>query len=128
VEEIGYEINAYENIYDELGKWEWDIIRSVRVCLDVGLNYYDWSDEKAIRFWRRHIKNKDYIAKREIARMKRWPAQVITYKYGANRILEWRLRSKVKTPENIKEFHRKILKNGSIPFSVLNKVMFEEIN
>ncbi len=56
------------------------------------------------------------------------PAQVITYKYGANRILEWRLRSKVKTPENIKEFHRKILKNGSIPFSVLNKVMFEEIN
>ena len=121
VEEIGYEINAYQNIYDELGKWEWDIIRSVRVSLDVGLNYYNWSDERAMLFWQQHISGKDDIAQREIARMKRWPAQVITYKYGADKILKWKEIFKSKEDFNLKEFHKTILKNGSLPFSILEK-------
>lgn len=121
VEEIGYELNAYQNIYDELGKWEWDIIRSVRVSLDVGLNYYNWSDEKAMLFWQQHISGKDDIAQREIARMKRWPAQVITYKYGADKILKWKEIYKLKEDFNIKEFHKTILENGPLPFSILEK-------
>lgn len=121
VEEIGYELNAYQNIYDELGKWEWDIIRSVRVAVDVGLNYYGWSDEKALQFWQQHIFGKDDIAQREISRMKRWPAQVITYKYGANKILKWKDIYKSKKDFNLKEFHKTILENGPLPFSILEK-------
>jgi uncharacterized protein (DUF885 family) len=116
VEEIGYELNAYQTIYDELGKWEWDLIRSVRVSLDVGLNYYNWSDEKALLFWQQYIKGKDDIAAREIIRMKRWPAQVISYKYGADKILQWKELYESKGDFNPKEFHRQILENGSIPF------------
>jgi len=121
IEEIGYEIGAYENIYDELGKWEWDIIRSVRVALDVGLNYYGWSDEEALLFWQQHIQGQDDIAHREIARMKRWPAQVITYKYGANKILKWRSEYEKNDDFSPKEFHKLILQNGSLPFAVLEK-------
>ena len=123
VEEIGKEYGAYENIYDELGKWEWDIIRSVRVVLDVGLNYYDWSDEKALEFWQEYIKNKDDIAQREIARMKRWPAQVVTYKYGADKILKWKATAENRQDFSWIAFHESILKNGSIPFSVLEKIL-----
>jgi len=40
VEYLGKELGVFETIYDEYGKWEWDLIRSTRVCLDVGINYY----------------------------------------------------------------------------------------
>ncbi len=125
VEEIGYEIGAYRNIYDELGKWEWDIIRSVRVAMDVGINYYGWDDEKALQFWQQHIKEQNTIGLREITRMKRWPCQVITYKYGADKILKWRAKFEKKKSFNLKQFHQIILENGSLPFSILENIIFE---
>jgi len=123
IEEIGYEIGAYRNIYDELGKWEWDIIRSVRVAMDVGLNFYGWSDEKALEFWQQHIQEQDEIGLREIARMKRWPCQVITYKYGADKILKWKAKFEKKKGFNLKQFHQTILENGSLPFSILERMI-----
>lgn len=128
VEELIHEFGTNTTKYDELGKWEWDIIRSVRVAMDVGLNYYDWSDEKALKFWQQHIQGQDDIAKREIARMKRWPAQVITYKYGANKILQWKAHKAASLPKG-KEFpwlafHTKILKNGALPYSVMDTMIF----
>ena len=125
VEEIGYDIGAYQNIYDELGKWEWDIIRSVRVPLDVGLNYYAWSDERAMMFWRQHIQGKDDIGRREIARMKRWPCQVITYKYGANKILKWKAKFEEVPDFSLKTFHEKLLGYGPLPFSILEHLIIE---
>ena len=125
VEAIGRDIGAYPTIYDELGKWEWDIIRSVRVPLDIGLNYYGWSDTKALEFWQKYIQGKDDIALREIARMKRWPCQVITYKYGANKILEWKAEFQKKPGFDLKTFHTRFLEIGPLPFSILEEVLFE---
>lgn len=121
IEEIGYEIGAYKNIYDEYGKWEWDLIRSVRVSMDVGLNYHGWSDEKALSFWQQHIKEQDHIAHREIKRMKRWPTQVITYKYGVNKLLHWRKHFEKESSFSPLEFHKNILAYGDIPFFVLER-------
>ena len=56
--------------------------------LDIGINYYGWSDEEALEYWKENIVNQDEKAMREINRMKRWPAQVLTYKIGAAKILE----------------------------------------
>ncbi len=121
VEHLGKELGVYKSIYDEYGKWEWDLIRSVRVALDVALNYYGWSDEKALLFWKKHIKDQDDIGTREINRMKRWPAQVITYKYGADVILKLLNNAKTQEDFNYKTFHKSILKYGDIPISVLKK-------
>ncbi len=126
VEEIGNEIGAYRSIYDELGKGEWDIVRSVRVPLDVGLNYYGWSDERALAFWRRYITGQDDIGRREIARMKRWPCQVITYKYGADKILEWKARFEAPPGFSLLAFHTEVLKRGPLPFSILEGLILKE--
>jgi len=117
VEELGKEVGVYKTPYDELGKWEWDIVRSVRVPMDIGLNYYGWTDEQALAFWKKNIKNQDDIALREIARVKRWPAQCITYKYGAGQIMQWKqtLQKREGTKFNIKSFHDRILNLGSLP-------------
>jgi uncharacterized protein (DUF885 family) len=130
-EELGKQLGVYQTPYDELGKWEWDIVRSVRVPLDVGLNYYGWTDEQALAFWKKNIRNQDDIALREIARIRRWPAQVVTYKYGALQILHWREELQQKQGKNfdIRDFHSRVLDHGSLPlFLVKANVFIEKYN
>lgn len=119
VEQFCIALQACQTDLDDYGKYEWDLVRSVRVALDVGINFYGWSDDKAMTFWQEHIKDEDTMAEREIARMKRWPAQVITYKYGTKILNE--LKGDLITPEALKLFHSKILKHGDLPLSVLVK-------
>ncbi|MEO0732089.1 MAG: DUF885 family protein [Bacteroidota bacterium] len=116
IEDLALELGAYRDDYEVYSKWEWDLIRSIRVSLDVGLNYYGWSDARALAFWQKYLRGKDDIAAREIARMRRWPAQVVTYKYGADRIMRWR-RTLPELP--LREFHRRLLAHGPLPLSIL---------
>jgi uncharacterized protein (DUF885 family) len=128
-ETLGKEIGLYRDIYSELGKWEWDLVRSVRVPLDIGLNYYGWTDDQALAFWKKNVINQDDIAMREINRLKRWPAQAISYKYGAARINDWK--NKMKAAEgdrfDVKQFHEDILRHGSLPFFIIQKIIFKDI-
>lgn len=126
-EELGKDLGVYKTPYDELGKWEWDIVRSVRVPLDVGLNYYDWTDQQALDFWKKNIRGQDAIAMREINRMRRWPAQVVTYKYGALQILHWKevLQKKQGKDFNIRDFHDRILNHGSLPLFMVKENVFK---
>jgi uncharacterized protein (DUF885 family) len=127
-EELGKDVGAYQTPYAELGKWEWDIVRSVRVPMDIGLNYYGWTDAQALAFWKQNVKNQDDIALREIARVKRWPAQCITYKYGAGQIMQWKreLQQKQGSTFDIKNFHDRILDHGGLPlFMVKENVMLD---
>lgn len=126
-EELGKDLGVYKTPYDELGKWEWDIVRSVRVPLDVGLNYYGWTDQQALEFWKKNIRGQDDIAMREIARIRRWPAQVVTYKYGALQILHWREQLQKQQGANfdVREFHNRVLNHGSLPLFMVKENVFE---
>ena len=124
IEQFGNELGVYKSPMDAYAQLEWDLIRSVRVALDVALNYYGWTDEQAMAFWKQHITDKDDIAKREIKRMKRWPAQVITYKYGKHILDE--LKGGKKSPAALKDFHRQVLKYGDMPLSVLYNQIQEQ--
>ena len=122
-EEIGAELGLYRTPYDWMGKHEWNIVRSVRVVLDVGINYLGWSDGKALSYWKANIRNQDDIAMREIKRMQNWPGQVHTYKYGALQILRLKeiLLQRQGTEFDIKTFHNKILNKGPMPWEALEK-------
>ncbi|OCX52289.1 hypothetical protein BEL04_12495 [Mucilaginibacter sp. PPCGB 2223] len=126
-EELGKQLGAYQTPYDEMGKWQWDIVRAVRVPLDVALNYYGWTDEQALAFWKKNIRGQDDIALREIARVRRWPAQAVTYKYGAVQILSWKeaLAKKQGKNFNIKNFHGRILNHGSLPLFMVRENVFK---
>lgn len=126
-ESLGKQLGLYQSLETELARWEWDIVRSVRVSLDVGLNYYGWSDEKALAFWQEHVQDQDDIAMREIDRMRRWPAQVVTYKYGADRIEQWqeKMRGRSGNAFSLKRFHYQVLSHGSLPFDILEVLLFQ---
>jgi len=128
VERYGKELGVYKTPYDELGHWEWDLVRAVRIPMDIGVNYYGWTDQQALAFWKKHVNNQDDIAMREIQRVRHWPAQAITYNYGAAQIAQWKAALQVKLGDkfNIKDFHEWVLANLSLPFAIAREGVFKE--
>ncbi|MEO1654919.1 MAG: DUF885 family protein, partial [Bacteroidota bacterium] len=85
--------------------------------------YHGWSNEKALKEWQKYMKDQDDIGLREIKRMRRWPAQVLTYKIGAKAILETRARVKQNNEGfSLKAFHQKLLSQRSIPVEYISKL------
>lgn len=127
VEELAHEQNWYENSAQKYSQMEWDLIRSLRLVLDVGLNYKGWSDEKALEIWQSVISDANHIGKREITRMRRWPAQVLTYKIGARVIMETRSDAlgADRSANALRAFHARLLSKGSMPM-LLVPTLFEK--
>ena len=121
VEEFGKELGVYRQPSDELGAVEWDLVRSIRVVLDVGINYEGWSEQQAHAYWRQQLPMLPQLAGREITRVRNWPVQAITYKYGAAAISEMRAaeQARLGASFDIRAFHHALLKNGSLPLAVL---------
>jgi uncharacterized protein (DUF885 family) len=128
VEYFGKELGVYKNPYSELGKWEWDLVRSVRVVLDVGIHYYGWDYNKAMAYWKANIPGQDAIADREITRITNWPCQVLSYKVGANYIKELKTKYIEKEGNRYEErkFHTRFIVLGMVPLSIMEKYMVEE--
>ena len=123
VEYFGKDLGLYQNSYTELGKWEWDLVRSVRVVLDVGIHYYGWDFNKARAYWKANIPGQDGIAEREITRITNWPAQVLSYKVGAHKIMEMKEKyiAKQGSKYDVRKFHSLYLNLGMLPLVVMEK-------
>ena len=128
-ETLGEQLGVYQTLEARLAAIEWDMVRSVRVVLDVAINGYGWSDEQALEYWLEHVRGQRDVAEREIARMRRWPAQVVTYKYGADYFK--RLRDKVVKPTDneetrialIRRYHDTVVSFRSMPLTTFEGVL-----
>jgi uncharacterized protein (DUF885 family) len=126
-ETLGHELGVYRDAYAELGKWEWDLVRSARLVMDVGLNFEHWTRAEALAYWHAHIRGQDAIAEREINRMLRWPAQVASYKVGEARFAALRRRcvGDAREGDAIRGFHHEVLRRGSLPLDALTSLLDE---
>jgi uncharacterized protein (DUF885 family) len=122
VEYLGKDFGLYTDFYSYLGKWEWDLVRSARLVLDVGIHYYGWSREEALSYWKATIPGQDDISEREVTRVTNWCAQALSYKVGADKIMNLRntwLQQHPKAP--IKDFHLQYLQMGVVPLDLVSK-------
>jgi uncharacterized protein (DUF885 family) len=121
VEEFGAELGLFQQDSDALGAVEWDLVRSIRVVLDVGINYFGWTDAQARDTWRSKLPMLPTLAEREIKRVRNWPVQAITYKQGAVMLRQLRQAAMARQGAgfDIRAFHDDILKNGPLPLTVL---------
>lgn len=121
VEEFGATLGLYQQPSDELGAMEWDLVRSIRVVLDVGINYYGWTQAQALDYWHATLPMLPGVAEREINRVRNWPVQAITYKYGADVFRQLRAREQAKLGKDfdIRRFHDRVLRNGPMPLAAL---------
>lgn len=121
VEEFGAELGLYRQPSDELGAVEWDLVRSIRVVLDVGINYEGWTQKQAYEYWHRHLPMLPQLADREIKRVRDWPVQAITYKYGSAVIRRVRAaeQERLGSAFDLRVFHDRMLRNGPVPLALL---------
>lgn len=118
IEDLGKEIGLYQNPYSYLGKLEWDLVRSSRLVMEVGIHYYGWSFDKAMQYWKDNIKGQDEIASREINRITNWAGQALCYKIGAKAIKEIIAQEKTDGVD-VKNAHGFILNHGDVPLQCL---------
>jgi uncharacterized protein (DUF885 family) len=112
-----------------LGKWEWDLVRSTRILIDVGIHHLGWTREQAMDCWRKNIPGQDAIAEREVIRCTNWPAQALSYKVGAQKIMEIRdkLQKKQGAKFDLRKFHAQYLSYGIMPVEVIEKDMLRDL-
>lgn len=124
-ETLGAALGLYRDTGAEASAVAWDLVRSVRVALDVAINYHGWTDEQALEFWREHVRGREDIAMREITRMRRWPGQVVTYKFGAAKYAEWRGRLAAEHGDDfdIRRYHDAVLRYGDMPLGAFDDII-----
>ena len=86
-----------------------------------------WSKEKALDYFMEHVPKDRLQAENEIDRYITWPGQALSYKIGQLKFLELKSKAQksLKDRFNIREFHDEVLRHGSLPMDVLEKLFAE---
>jgi len=129
-EELGEYINLYDDPYDKFGQLTYDMWRAIRLVVDTGMHYKDWSREDAINLFIENSAKSILDIENEVDRYIAWPGQALAYKIGQLKILELRERAETELGDkyDIKDFHDEVLKRGSLPLDLLEYYIDEWIN
>ena len=125
-EQLAQEMGFYEGQPAwELGYIHDALLRSGRLVTDTGLHALRWTREKATETLASIDGDPPALAQQEIERYCVWPGQACSYMVGKITIL--RLREKAKAalgPRfDIRQFHDAVLLAGSMPLTVLERVV-----
>lgn len=125
-EQLAEEMGLYESKSALISRRAWP---SRGMVVDPGLHLMDWTKEEAISFMMESGLNKE-DALSLYHRIIIWPAQLTAYDVGGEEIKALRKLAEEKLGDNfdIKEFHSKILENGSIPLNALRTSINEWID
>lgn len=123
VEYSGKKLGVYENDINYFGKCEWDLIRSIRLVLEVGIHSQGWTTEQALNYWKENVTGQDEIAMREITRVTNWPGQALSYKLGARFLFKklWQMTRDYEGTFELQKFHNVYLSFGMCPLQVIDK-------
>ncbi len=120
-ERLAKEQGWLPDIYSRLGYLNSELFRAVRLVLDTGIHQKKWTLEQSAKYMQ---DNMGWSSYGELGRYGVWPGQACSYKVGELKIVELRekARSKLGSKFDIKEFHRMVLQQGSIPLEMLEKL------
>ena len=129
-EELGEFIGLYDDPYDKFGQLTYDMWRAIRLVVDTGMHYKDWSREDAVNLFIENSAKSILDINNEVDRYIAWPGQALAYKIGQLKILELRNKAEKMLGDkyDIKEFHDEVLKRGSLPLDLLEYYIDEWIN
>ena len=128
-EQLGESMGIYDDPYDKFGQLTYDMWRAVRLVVDTGMHYKNWTREDAVNLFLENTAKTEQDINNEVDRYIAWPGQALAYKIGQLKIMELRDKSKEALGEDfdIKDFHDHILSFGSIPLNILEEKVDEFI-
>lgn len=122
-EYLGIEMGFYQDPYSNFGRLTYEMWRAARLVVDTGMHTMGWSRQQAIDFLASNTALSMHNVTTEIDRYISWPAQALSYKLGELTIKKLRKEAELKLGNSfdVREFHEVVLRNGSVPLSILEK-------
>ena len=122
--QLGREMNIYQDPYEHCGRIFFDLLMSVRLVVDTGMDYFQWSREKAKDLMEKYLLLSEIEMNTETLRYSTSiPGQALGYKIGSLKM--WDLRKKAEeslgSKFDIRKFHDVILGSGNLPLFLLEK-------
>ena len=119
----------YEDPYDKIGQLTYDMWRAIRLVVDTGMHYKDWTRDDAINLFLENTAKTQQDIENEVDRYIAWPGQALAYKISQLKIMELRDKAKAELGDNfdIRDYHDFILSFGSIPLSIMEEKVDEFI-
>lgn len=129
-ERLGLEVDhIYEDPYSDFGRLSYEMWRALRLVVDTGMHYLDWSRADAIEFMAENSALSMHNIESEVDRYIAWPGQALAYKTGELKIRDLRARAEEELGGDfdLRAFHDVVLENGSVPLPVLEEVVERHI-
>ncbi len=128
-EALAKEMGFYTDPFEDLGRFQNEIWRAVRLVVDTGIHTKRWTREEAIDYFLQNTPLSVGDATSEIERYIARPGQALGYKIGMLKIQE--LRAKAENalgPDfDVRAFHDVVLQNGAVPLPVLERLVDQHI-
>jgi uncharacterized protein (DUF885 family) len=124
-ESLGTELGLYTDPHQRLGALGTEMLRAIRLVVDVGLHARRLTREQAIKYLMDNQAISEANATAEVERYMAIPGQALAYKIGQLKIQELRDRYRLQLgPKfDLRAFHDELLKDGMMPLEVLERKM-----
>ena len=124
-ESLGKELGVYTDPYQYMGALGDEMHRAIRLVVDVALHTGQMTREQAIAYSMDNEPISEAGAVAEIERYMAAPGQALSYKTGALKIRELRVRYEKELGPKFKlaDFHDELLRDGVMPLAVLERKM-----
>jgi len=122
-ESLGRELGMFTDPYQWYGRLNDEQLRAMRLVVDTGLHTLGWSREQAIKYMLDNSTMAETDVVSEVERYIAWPGQALGYKIGDLRIQGLRRRAEAELGDkfDLRDFHREVLSDGSVPMGVLEE-------
>ena len=120
-ERLAQEMGLYSSEEQQLGELGSQALRAARLVVDPGLAVLGWSRQRAIDYMAAHVPEAQGYLESEVDRYIADPGQATAYMIGRLEIerLRREAESRMGKRFDIREFHDRVLENGSVPLSFL---------
>ena len=128
-EELGEFLDLYNDPYDKFGQLTYDMWRAIRLVVDTGMHYKNWTRQDAIDLFVNNTAKSLLDIENEVDRYLIMPGQALAYKIGQMKIKELRIKAANELGDDfdIKDYHNEVLKRGALPLDVFENYINEWI-
>ena len=122
-EQLAWELGFMEDPLDNIGRLQWELLRSVRLVVDTGIHHQRWSREQAIDYMTNNTGLDSSEVVIEVERYIVLPGQATAYKIGMMKILSLRKKARTALGQafTLQDFHQVVLQNGPMPLTMLEQ-------
>ncbi len=118
-----------DDVYSEVGRLQWELLRAARLVVDTGLHYHRWSRQQAIDYFVDEVGYSRQGSTQQIDMYLYYNGYFTAYKIGELKILELREHARQELGDlfDLKEFHRAVLLHNCLPLSLLERLVDDYI-